>query len=518
MTVDPKIASRHMLGTDGLALRPNSIRQHIRIIITPRWAESAAGQLMAECLVNLLSRQVVLIERIEVVSPAVALLIHPVVKGVGDTLPAYLKALGAWSVGMEVLTASVSTSNRADQTVVIGTDPMQDCTDAIVCIADGWKAWIGRSQDAPQVSPSLSGTPIGPLFAGALVAGEIFKKTWGLRRGRFLESNGYSLWTNNENPSWDKLDAGPELPRLHISSFLLVGCGAVGNVFAYVLAHLKTCDAYPVLLDDDSYDTTNLNRCLLAGTEDLKKNKGTVLALRLKEAGIESFPFDGRLMQFVGDPRRGLRADLAEEIDNGHFPMVVSCVDKGDGRQDIQGLSPLMLFGGSTLDLQAKTNTYAGESNAACLGCHNPREHRAEAMVEIERELRAMSPEARTTFLRERDLDTREVELYLNDPQCGQLGRAALLNFAATPPPEFSVGFVSLGAGVLLAANVFRTLLSPEKTVHSSAMITFNFLNGNLLVSALARDHQCELCGSKHEVAVVGTTEAGIVGGSDACR
>lgn len=385
-----------------------------------------------------------MIEGIEVVSPSAALLIHPVVAAAEGTLPEYLKALGAWSVGIEVITASVSTSNQPDHTVVIGTHPMQDSPDAIACIADGWKAWIGRSQDAPQVSPSLSENPIGPLFAAALVAGEIFKKTWGLRRGRFLEQNGYSLWTNDADSSWDSLHAGPELAGLRISAFLLVGCGAVGNVLAYVLIHLKASDAYPVLLDDDSYDTSNLNRCPLSGTEDLKKNKATVLALRLIEAGIESYPFDGRLMQFVGDPRRGLRGDIAKEINNGSFPMVVSCVDKGDGRQDIQGLHPSMLFGGSTLHLQAKTNIYTGESDAACLGCHNPREQRAEAMVEIERELRAMSAEDRATFLKERDLDTREVEAYLSDPQCGQLGRAALLNFAASPAPEFSVGFVSL--------------------------------------------------------------------------
>lgn len=131
-------------------------------------------------------------------------------------------------------------------------------------------------------------------------------------------------------------------------------------------------------------------------------------------------------------------------------------------------------------------------------------------MVEIERKLRAMSSEDRTSFLKERDLDAGAIEAYLRDPQCGHLGRAALLNFAASPAPEFSVGFVSLGAGVLLAANIFRILLSPEKTVCTSAMTTFNFLNGNLLVSALARDHQCELCGGKHEIATVRTAEASI--------
>jgi hypothetical protein len=42
MTVDPKIASHHMLGTDGLAPQPNGVRQYVRIIITPSWAESGA--------------------------------------------------------------------------------------------------------------------------------------------------------------------------------------------------------------------------------------------------------------------------------------------------------------------------------------------------------------------------------------------------------------------------------------------------------------------------------------------
>lgn len=367
MTVDPKIANRHMLGTDGLASAPNSRRQYVRIVIMPSWAESISGQLMAECLVNLLSRQVELIHGIEIVSPAAALLIHPAVPTAVSTLPDYLEALGAWSVGMRVRTASAATSHRPDQTVVIGTDPMQHSSDAIVCVADGWKAWIGSSKDAPKLPPSVSENPIGPLFAAALAAGEVFKKTWGLRRGRFLEQNGYSLWTNDADAAFDKLDAGPELAGMPIPPFLLVGCGAVGNVLAYVLAHLIACDAYPVLLDDDRYDTTNLNRCLLAGTEDLGKNKTSVLGVRLQAAGMDSFPFDGRVMQFVTDPRRGLREDVAEEISNGKFPLVVSCVDRGDGRQDIQGLHPSRLLGGSTLDLQAKTNVYAGESGAACL-------------------------------------------------------------------------------------------------------------------------------------------------------
>jgi hypothetical protein len=293
---------------------------------------------------------------------------------------------------------------------------------------------------------------------------------------------------------WEELNAGPELNELHLPPFVLVGVGAVGNALAYVLTHLENRDIYPVLVDDDFYDKTNLNRCSLAGTEDLNQEKTEVLASRLEEAGIASFPFSGNLKRFVNDARVGMRTDVAEEIGAGVYRLVLSCVDKGDGRQDIQGLHPQWLLGGSTFDLQAKTNVYAGERAAACLGCHNAREHQGEAMRAIERQLRAMSHQERASFLTERGLEVAMVEEYITDSQCGHLGRAALMDFLSIPPPEFSVGFVSLGSGVLLAASVFRKLLFVETIPHASGMTTFNFLNGNLGEGTLARDPHCQIC------------------------
>jgi hypothetical protein len=349
-------------------------------------------------------------------------------------------------------------------------------------------------KNVPDDRPSPSLNPVGPFFAAALAAGEIFKRTWGLRRGRFLDNHAYSLWMNSMSSVWEELDAGPALNELHLPPFVLVGAGAVGNALAYVLIHLENRDTYPVLVDDDVYDKTNLNRCSLAGTEDLNQEKTEVLASRLEKVGIASFPFSGDLKRFVNDARVGLRADVAEEIGAGVYRMVVSCVDKGDGRQDIQGLHPQWLLGGSTFDLQAKTNVYAGERDAACLGCHNAREHQGEARRAIERQLRAMGRQERASFLTEHGLEVEIVEEYINDSQCGHIGRAALMDFVCTPPPDFSVGFVSLGAGVLLAASVFRKLLSGETIPHASGMTTFNFLNGNLGEGKLARDPQCQIC------------------------
>ena len=499
MSIDPEIGRRHMLGTDGLAAQPNAMHQYVRIVISQDWANSVSGQLIAECLVNLLARQVGLVEQLEIVLAAVPLLIQPIIKGVWQTLADYLVAVGEWAVGMKVRTGDNSSPHEADHTIVIGRATTLDSAKTIACIADRWKAWIGELKNVPNDRPSPSLNPVGPFFAAALAAGEIFKRTWGLRRGRFLDNHAYSLWKNSMTSVWEELDAGPALIELHLPPFVLVGAGAVGNALAYVLTHLENRDMYPVLVDDDVYDKTNLNRCSLAGTEDLNQEKTVVLASRLEEAGIASFPFSGDLKRFVNDGRVGMRADVAEEIGAGVYRMVVSCVDKGDGRQDIQGLHPQWLLGGSTFDLHAKTNVYAGERDAACLGCHNAREHQGEAMRAIERQLRAMSHQERASFLTEHGLEVAIIEEYINDSQCGHLGRAALMDFVSTPPPEFSVGFVSLGAGVLLAASVFRKLLSGETVPLASGMTNFNFLNGNLGEGSLARDPQCQICSKAAE-------------------
>ena len=496
MSIDPEIGSRHLLGTDGLADKPNAVQQYIRIIVSEEWAHSVQGQLIAECLVNLLVRQVGLVQQLEIVAADVPLLIRPIIGGTWGTLSDYLAAVGEWAVGMDVRFGPDPSPRAADQSIFIGRAARSNFTNAIACIADGWKAWVGELQHIPHTAPSPSRSPIGPYFAATLAAGEVFKKTWGLRRGRLLESSAYSLWTNSMSLAWDEADAGPPLDGLHLPPCVLVGAGAVGNALAYVLTQLKGLDAYPVLVDDDIYDTSNLNRCCLAGRRDLKQEKTAVLASRLAEADIASFPFSGDLKQFVNDARIGLRADVAEEFGDGLYRMVLSCVDKGDGRQDIQGLRPHWLVGGSTLDLQAKTNVYAGDVDAACLGCHNPREVKGEAMRVLERQLRAMIQQERSNFLIEHGLDATSIEEYIRGSHCGHLGRAALLDFVSTPPPQFSVGFVSLGSGVLLAASIFRQLLSGVALPQRSGMTTFNFLNGNLGESALARDPQCQICSS----------------------
>ncbi len=74
----------------------------------------------------------------------------------------------------------------------------------------------------------------------------------------------------------------------------------------------------------------------------------------------------------------------------------------------------------------------------------------------------------------------------------GGLGEAALREFATRPTAEFSVGFVSLGAGILLAAALLRSALFSSTAPLRGDMTTLNFLNGGFADAWLAADDGCE--------------------------
>jgi hypothetical protein len=271
-----------------------------------------------------------------------------------------------------------------------------------------------------------------------------------------------------------------------------MGVGAVGNALAYIIANLGLSQAYVIPIDDDRYDDTNLNRCLLAGWSDLDHPKVDSISRMLLAEDVSVFPFVGTIKSYVGSVRTGLRSDVASQVDDLIFKIVVSCVDKGSPRQDIQGLWPHLLLGGSTLDLKAKSNLYMQQPGAACLACFNPRERDGERIRVFESKLRNMPPEERGRFLRGNGFDVAAVEEYLSSAKCGSLGEAALREFATLLPPEFSAGFVSLGAGLLLVTTLLQNTVFSEAGRRRRAMTTLNFLNGGFLDTGLGADDECE--------------------------
>jgi hypothetical protein len=395
-----------------------------------------------------------------------------------------------------VVLSTTPTRRAADHTIHVGGYmPDFGTRDGshFAVVGDGWRGWLGNSPAvAPRAAPT-STSPFGPFLAAALAAGEIFKHIRGIRRGRFLRATGISLWSGTQSATWSDLDGGPTIAGLTLPPIHMVGAGAVGNSLGYVLAHLDLRDGFLIPIDDDFYDTTNLNRCPLAGWADLGHPKVAAIERALRAAGFGVYPFPRTLNEYVADPRRELRADIAAKVADLKFEIALSCVDKGKSRQDVQGMRPDLLLGASTLDLQAKSNLYRQLAGLACLGCYNPAERDGEKIRALESRLRTMPRAECREFLAAHGVDVMAVEDYLAHPQCGGLGEAAIRDLATRSTGEFSVGFVSLAAGVLLAAALLQnSVFSANKPIRRD-MVTLNFLNGKLGESQLAADPNCEL-------------------------
>ena len=495
MSANEDIANRHLLAADGLESTLQSEDQYVRIMISERWSSSRSGQLLTACLVNLLCRQVKIVRHIEIVALPTGGLIRLPSGDAVESFPAGLRGLAAWAVNGAIAVSTMRTGIAADHTIFVG-DPgpelIPDYEQSLVAIGDGWRAWVGDAPRSPGTISPTSTNPLGPFLAAALAAGEIFKRSRGLRRGRFLSADGYSLWSGRTSSEWNALADGPAVSGICLPPTHVVGSGAVANALGLIFANLELSSAFVIPVDDDIYDKTNLNRCLLAGWQDVDHPKVDAIARALRAAGIEVLPFNGTIRSYVTNARIGLRSDVARRVDDLNFDVVASCVDKGISRQDIQGLEPHLLLGGSTLDLQAKANWYTGRLGSACLACFNPAERNSEKVRALESQLRTMPAGERRRFLTKRGLDEQAVNEYLAGARCGGLGESALKDFATQLPPEFSTGFVSLGAGLLLAAALLRSTVFAGSAPARPDMCTLNFRNGGFADAGRGADDACE--------------------------
>jgi len=498
MTVNSSIGSRHLMPSTYLKDAADSTASTVHIIVSADWATSTAGQLLTSCLVNLLCRQDKIVTAIYVEAADSALVIKLPSGSTSLGFPACLEGLGEWAVGNAVPVLTQIKPTTADHIVIIGETVA--CSQAIAghkiyAYGDGWLAWVGSQMNIACPIFPQSHNPLGPFLAAALVSSEIFKLNRGTLRGAYLASNGFSLWTGKTSGVWGDLENGPELVgcQLNIDALHIIGMGAVGNDLAYVISNVNLKDPYIIAIDHDSYDETNLNRCLLAGRVDIGARKVDTIETVLKNHDIPVYPFFGTIRDYIVGSKINLRSDVRSKVDNFAFDAIASCVDRGSSRQDIQSLWPTFLAGGSTLDLTAKSNSYNVWPGAMCLACFNPAEQDGEEIRAVENKLRQMTQSQRHEFAIQNGLPSAAIEEYIQDKKCGTLGETALKDFATKPNPEFSVGFVSLGAALLLSATIFKQLIPEISSSPVADQVTLNFLNGGFMETGMGFDKNCEL-------------------------
>jgi len=322
-----------------------------------------------------------------------------------------------------------------------------------VAVSDMAESALGQCDDR---------NPIGSYFAASLGAGEAFKQLWGLRpgRGTYIESLVISLWTCERYESFADAPAGPAIDGLVLPPAYLIGVGAVGQAFVATIAS-SGARGHVTPIDPETIDDTNRNRYVLV-TKNERGAKVDIATSILKLAGFTVFPYQGAWPRYAYDlPHRDQREDLQRLESEHKYEWVISAVDKNVHRHAIQKFWPRHLLGGSTDDFLIQVSAYDMSSPFECLMCRNPPELPSDTIENLANRLEEMSIEERGRVLRAEGLDVASVEEFLRTRKCGEAGEQELVRFANRPSvADFSVGFVSVASGVLLAAQFLKVAMA----------------------------------------------------------
>jgi molybdopterin/thiamine biosynthesis adenylyltransferase len=291
--------------------------------------------------------------------------------------------------------------------------------------------------------------------------------------------------------------SGIPLAGLELPPWYLIGAGAVGQalVAAIIAARVR---AHLTVIDGDAIDDTNLNRYILAVLSNLGDSKADLAAGYLRAAGHSVYSYGSSWPKYAFSvPHIGQRADLQAYEAEYKYARVLSCVDKNTARRAIQQFWPQLLLGASTDGMGLQVTHYDMNGPYECLKCSNPAEVNLRTLEDAEADLRSRSAEEVRAAAHAVGADPDLVARYLADPKCGELGQQELAKFlAASDERAFSVGFVSVAAGVLLGAQLFKgELVGWDKAFppDRGATLRLSFLNpGPHWSKHLRRKQECD--------------------------
>lgn len=511
MSAEVSLGDRHLIPDASGALLPveGDRAGTVRVVAPLEVARTYSGQHMLWMLFNLLIRQDRLVNRVVAEVPEVPLLDGVAPIGTAENLPLTLMRLAEMVVGSHVrVDVLKSDTSPADVEILVANAPSSTAAGHRFCMyGSGWNAYVGQPGSAPNLE-SASRNPLGPYFSACLAAGEVFKKLRQFRpgRGQFIGNLAFSLTDLNAYPAWADMP-GEELPlNIAIGEPYLVGAGAVGQAFALALGATPGVQGHVTVIDpQDLDDITNLNRYPLAQHNDFERRrpKVEIVADYLRSRGLGVHAEKAMWQDYLRRTNRtAQRTDLAAREASYRYETVLSCVDDTDGnsaRHAIQNVWPRTLIGASTHGdgLRTTVSLYDVLSGGMCLKCYNPLRDSRQELQRLVSQLQSMLPDERATWIQERNLDIKEIEVALSDPGCASVGMKQLADYVDRPgSPNFSVGFTSVAAGVILAAQFIKLAIKKSAfPPEVGCSHFFYFLNpGNRWIHQAANS-SCD-CGS----------------------
>jgi hypothetical protein len=179
-------------------------------------------------------------------------------------------------------------------------------------------------------------------------------------------------------------------------------------------------------------------------------------------------------------------------------PRVVSAVDRNSARSAIQNQYPARIFSASTSDLRAEVLRCGPPGVGACLRCFNEPEK-----LPPDQELRARfmsaGDERIVELAQSVGVTLGEAKDWLSTGRCGVAGERLLpLLRRDGVEAEFAVGFVSVMAGTLAAAELLKDHLGQRESLSEDRQrATFQFfspLARSNRAAGFLRDPTCPMC------------------------
>jgi hypothetical protein len=222
--------------------------------------------------------------------------------------------------------------------------------------SNGWLARV--SSGATPISGRCSQrNPIGARVAANLGVAEVFKRIAAVKpdRGALLDGLRFSAFTYTCGSE----DPGPAVPDdLVLPTFLVGGCGAVGNGITELLAALEARGA-GITLDKQCFGDENLGTCVLMRVEDIGISKAERMAATLRAAGLDVIDVTGTIADIA--PRLGKDLPYPEVVLGG--------LDKVEPRHELQRLWPELYIDGATSDLACQVTRHPWAEQIGCAIC-----------------------------------------------------------------------------------------------------------------------------------------------------
>jgi hypothetical protein len=482
-----QLSDRHEGTLDGLlAPLDAGAAATVAVEIDAQAARTAAGQHTAWMLINLLARQEGVVTRIALSCPSGVPLrgrVVPLAARDRDLATALLE--GAAAIGaVPVHPGSAPAALR----LVVGPGP------AIPGAARVWgeRAWGGYSNAGVTSADAESPLPLGPYAAACLAAGYVFTA---VRRPNAPKPPAafYSLWSfiATAEPPGTPAGTGPHdiAARLDLA---LAGCGAVGSAWLHTIWASPAVAGRALIADADKegVDLSNLNRCVTFGRASDGLRKATEAAGICADAGIALIPHDGRV-------------EDAGELP----PLLLSAVDTNAARRAVQGLYPARVIAASTENMRAELLRCDPVAGAPCLCCFNPPEAEVPD-AELRRRFLAASSDRQRDLAEAVGQTLTDAIAWATEGVCGYAGDRVMAHMRTQEPGAraFAVGFASVMAGLMLAAQTFKDALAEGPLAGPVSRVVMQFVDPLAATNRprrYLRDSSCAMCSPSTPAGVI---------------